>query len=168
MVSTRSSTKQISNATNNTNIPFVPTNQIITRSKNNTQFVELQPTTRAKRTKPTKPTHAVESTTTLTPEITDCEEDDSNSVVTEISTIGTSQYETNIDFDEAHYEWMLNKRRNANGTFVYICGYVKPNHKLCQKDCCDEIGIYSGCKKHYMWEEKQHKGVEDAVDINYF
>ena len=151
MVSTRSSTKQI-----------------ITRSNatNNTSFVELQPTKRTKRS--TKQTHIVESTTPTTPEITDCEEDDSNSVVSEISTIGTSQYETNIDFDEAHYEWMLNKRRNANGTFVYICGYVKPNHKLCQKDCCDEIGFYSGCKKHYMWEEKQHKGVEDAVDINYF
>ena len=167
MVSTRSSTKQISNVANNT--PFVPTKQIITRSKNNTQFVELQPTTRAKRskqTKPiqqTKPTYVVEST----PEITDCEEDDSNSVVTEISTIGTAQYEINIDFDEAHYEWMLNKRRNANGTFVYICGYVKPNHKLCQKDRCDKNGFDSGCKKHYMWEEKQHKGIKNE-DINYF
>lgn len=60
-------------------------------------------------------------------------------------------------FDDAHDEWMKNKRKLDNGCYVYICGYVYPNRKLCQRDCCDKIGLYSGCKKHYMWEEKIHK-----------
>ena len=60
-------------------------------------------------------------------------------------------------FDDAHDEWMKNKRKLGNGCYVYICGYVYPNRKLCQRDCCDKIGLYSGCKKHYMWEEKIHK-----------
>lgn len=60
-------------------------------------------------------------------------------------------------FDDAHDEWMKNKRKLDNGCYVYICGYVYANRKLCQRDCCDKIGLYSGCKKHYMWEEKIHK-----------
>ena len=62
-----------------------------------------------------------------------------------------------IDFDDARDEWATNKRRGPNGTYVYICGFRQKNHKLCQIACCDKIGLYSGCKRHFMWEEKQHK-----------
>lgn len=45
-----------------------------------------------------------------------------------------------IDFDEAHYEWMLNKKKRENGTFVYICGKPLCSGKLCQR--------INGCTLH--------------------
>jgi len=88
-------------------------------------------------------------------------ESDSASVMTTdsfLDIIVNREYEVAIDFDDAHDSWMANKKRTANGNYVYICGYTLSNHKLCQRACCDKIGIYSGCKTHYMWEEKIHKG----------
>lgn len=61
------------------------------------------------------------------------------------------------NFDDAHDEWMNNKRRGDNGTCYYICGKVMKNGKKCQRAQSDKIGIYSGCKMHFAWEEKEHK-----------
>ena len=142
MVSTRSSKKQM-----------------ITRSKTTgkTEFIELEQKQKQKRTQTKKPVD--DSDSDYTTEATDPDVD-SETVVSEDSFLDR-EYEVDIDFDDAHDSWMANKKRTANGAYVYICGYVKPNHKLCRIACCDKIGIYSGCKKHYMWEEKIHKGFEE-------
>ena len=66
-------------------------------------------------------------------------------------------YRDYFHFDDARDEWAANKRRGPNGNYIYICGFRQKNHKLCQIACCDKIGLYSGCKRHFMWEEKQHK-----------
>ena len=66
-------------------------------------------------------------------------------------------YDVDIDFDDAHDEWASNKKRGPNGTYVYICGRILKNGKKCQQTCIDKIGLYSGCKRHYMWEEKENK-----------
>lgn len=96
----------------------------------------------------------------------DSEDSDSDSVsilTTDsfIDSMKNREYEVAIDFDDAHDSWISNKKRTANGTYVYICGYTLSNHKLCKRACCDKIGLYSGCKTHYMWEEKIHKGLEE-------
>lgn len=59
-----------------------------------------------------------------------------------------------IDFDEAHEHWVENKKKTKYGTYVYKCGYMLKNNKKCQRTCHDNINMYSGCKTHYMWEEK--------------
>lgn len=61
------------------------------------------------------------------------------------------------NFDDAHDAWMDNKRRGDNGTYYYICGKVMKNGKKCQRAQYDKVGIYSGCKMHFAWEEKEHK-----------
>ena len=61
------------------------------------------------------------------------------------------------NFDDAHDAWMENKRRGDNGTCYYICGKVMKNGNKCQRAQSDKIGIYSGCKMHFKWEEKEHK-----------
>ena len=61
-----------------------------------------------------------------------------------------------IDFDDAHDEWMANKKRLANGHYVYLCGKTTGKGKKCRRGCHDMIGLYSGCKVHYMWEENEH------------
>lgn len=66
-------------------------------------------------------------------------------------------FDVNIDFDDAHDEWVSNKKRGPNGTYVYICGKILKSGKKCQQTCIDKIGLYSGCKRHYMWEEKENK-----------
>lgn len=86
--------------------------------------------------------------------------DSSSDYESEDSVIEMSDYEFNcseIDFDDAHDEWMANKKRGPNGTYVYICGKKMKNDKKCQHATCDKIGLYSGCRRHYMWEEKEHK-----------
>lgn len=127
MVSTRSNTKQM-----------------ITRSKANgiTTFSMLTTQIRTRKRK-------TDDSSTIT-------DTDTDSVLTSLSNV-TQQYVVDIDFDDAHYSWMSNKKRNSNGTFTYICGFVQKNNKLCQRDCSDRIGLYSGCKKHYKWEEKIKK-----------
>ena len=148
MVSTRSSKKQM-----------------ITRSKTTgkTEFIELEQKQKQKQkrkqTQTKKPVD--DSDSDYTTEATD-QDVDSETVVSEDSFLDR-EYEVDIDFDDAHDYWMANKKRTANGGYVYICGYVKPNHKLCRIACFDKIGIYSGCKKHYMWEEKIHKGFEELT-----
>lgn len=62
----------------------------------------------------------------------------------------------NIDFDDAHDEWIANKKRLANGNYVYLCGKVLNETRKCRRGCYDKIGLYSGCKSHFMWEENQH------------
>lgn len=172
MVSTRSSTKQMITRT---------------KSSGKTQFMELPQRKQRKRnvcvhadittTESSRSTVQSVEFTSSTQSSTCVETDDSEyiydsesfnsdesdlvSVLTTdsfLDNIENREYEVAIDFDDAHDSWMSNKKRNASGAYVYICGYVKPNHKLCRIACCDKIGIYSGCKKHYMWEEKIHKG----------
>jgi hypothetical protein len=41
-------------------------------------------------------------------------------------------YEVNIDFDESIREWRSNKKK-VGEQFVYICGEVLKNGKLCQR-----------------------------------
>ena len=155
------------------------TKQMITRSRvsNSTEFQELSPRKRTRRT-PLPPLVLKDPEDCTSPSLlaepeecttsADDHEEDTESICSEESEIesfsddectldSSSTYEEPIDFDDAHDAWMANKKRGPMGNFVYICGYVLPNHKLCQKDCCDKIGLYSGCKKHYMWEEKIHK-----------
>lgn len=62
-----------------------------------------------------------------------------------------------IDFDEASEAWKCNKRKGANGTYVYTCGKITQSGNPCKYPVHDKMGIYSGCKRHYMWEEKEHK-----------
>lgn len=72
------------------------------------------------------------------------------------------EYTNNIDFREAHEEWMANKRRLGNGTYVYLCRKSLKNGKLCNRKCKDTIGFYSGCNQHYQWEEKENKYIYDT------
>lgn len=59
-----------------------------------------------------------------------------------------------IDFDDAHDSWMENKRKGPNGTYYYICGKIQKNGKTCVNKQVDTLGLYSGCKRHFKWEEK--------------
>ena len=82
--------------------------------------------------------------------------------------VETTDIETNtvhIDFDDAHDCWMENKRRLGNGMYVYICGKLLKNGKKCQRAQCDNNGFNSGCRMHYMWEEKEHKHMYDDVAL---
>ena len=56
-----------------------------------------------------------------------------------------------IDFDEAHTEWIKNKKKIGNGTYVYICGKPLKNGVLCKN-----IDTKNGCSIHTFWE-KQNK-----------
>lgn len=70
---------------------------------------------------------------------------------------GPDLYSVSVDFDEARSEWMENKKRLANGNYVYLCGKVTNGGNKCRRGCSDGIGLYSGCAIHFMWEEKlQH------------
>ena len=60
-----------------------------------------------------------------------------------------------IDFDDAHDEWMANKKRLANGHYVYLCGKPTGSGKTCRRGCHDKLGLSSGCKIHFMWEENE-------------
>lgn len=55
----------------------------------------------------------------------------------------------NIDFDDAHNEWMANKKRLGNGTYAYYCGHKLKNGKTCKNFCIDKLGLTGGCAKHY-------------------
>jgi hypothetical protein len=68
-------------------------------------------------------------------------------------TISSSYVCTPIDFGDAHDEWMSNKKRLANGQYVYLCGKITGTGNKCKRGCHDLIGLYSGCKIHFMWEE---------------
>lgn len=68
-------------------------------------------------------------------------------------------YSVDIDFDGAHDAWMANKKRKANGDYAYLCGAPLKTGNPCKRYCCDKIGLYSGCRTHYSWEESAHKGV---------
>ena len=66
-------------------------------------------------------------------------------------------YDVDIDFDEAHNSWVENKIKGENGTYYYSCGKVMKNGKKCTHAQRDKSGLYSGCKRHYAWEEKENK-----------
>ena len=53
-----------------------------------------------------------------------------------------------ISFEEAHAEWMKNKKKRENGTFVYICGKPLKNGGVCQK-----IDKKNGCFSHLSWNK---------------
>jgi hypothetical protein len=59
-----------------------------------------------------------------------------------------------IDFDDAHNEWTSNKKKLPNGMYAYLCMKQMKNGKICKHVCCDKLGLYSGCKRHFSWEEK--------------
>lgn len=81
-----------------------------------------------------------------------------DSVIEPLQKTKSVSFADTIDFGDAHDEWMANKKRGPNGTYVYLCGYSSQiNKRPCRRACCDKIGLYSGCKTHYMWEEKQQK-----------
>ena len=44
-----------------------------------------------------------------------------------------SKKEVVIDFDEASRCWLQNKKRLANGTYVYICGTELKSGTYCQR-----------------------------------
>ena len=67
------------------------------------------------------------------------------------------EYWKDCDFDDAHEAWMENKRKGENGTYYYICGKIMKNGIKCVHAQCDLSGVYSGCKRHYAWEEKLNK-----------
>ena len=79
------------------------------------------------------------------------EEDDDNSTI-----CSEADLTVMIDFDDAHDEWTANKKRLANGNYVYLCGKITSSGNKCKRGCHDMIGLYSGCKIHYMWEETDH------------
>lgn len=81
-----------------------------------------------------------------------CSEESEISIESEISEV-----ESLVDFDDAREAWGANKRRGPNGTYQYLCMKIMGNGRPCPQVCCDKIGLYSGCKRHYMWEEKAHK-----------
>lgn len=83
------------------------------------------------------------------------EEDDDESVVTEYDDI--LRHQKPIDFDEAHDAWMANKKRTSHGCYVYLCGKILTTGKPCRNARCDSTGLYSGCKRHYAWEEADNK-----------
>ena len=85
-------------------------------------------------------------------------------------------FTVDIDFDGAHDAWMANKKRKANGDYAYLCGASLKGAPLnkgaslngaslnkgaplkkCKRYCCDKIGLYSGCRIHYSWEESANK-----------
>lgn len=83
------------------------------------------------------------------------EDDDGDSIIPdEIKDLPiANDLPVEIDFDDAHDEWMANKKRLANGHYVYLCGKTTVKGKKCRRGCHDMIGLFSGCKAHYMWEE---------------
>jgi hypothetical protein len=106
-------------------------------------------------------------------------DDDNQSVMTEIEDL--MEYETkfpspkreyvvDINFDEAHDEWVSNKKRmTMMDPWVYVCGKTLKNGKTCKLANIDKTGIYSGCKRHYAWEEKEQKHyIEDENDIRLY
>ena len=55
-------------------------------------------------------------------------------------------------------EWMKNKIKLEKGHYVITCGRPNPNSgRKCSCATHDGIGLYSGCAKHYMWEENLNK-----------
>lgn len=81
--------------------------------------------------------------------------DDNRSMITEVEDI--LRHENKIDFDEAHEAWIANKKKIANGCYIYLCGKPLKNGKTCRKPCYDDCGLYSGCQSHYAWEEMENK-----------
>ena len=95
-----------------------------------------------------------ESVDSIVPGYKICDEDNDGDTICSVETNPT-EYPVDIDFDDAHNEWMANKQINADGKYVYICGKMTNSGNKCRKSCCDLIGLYSGCKIHFMWEETE-------------
>ena len=54
-----------------------------------------------------------------------------------------------INFDDAHTEWIKNKKKRENGTYVYICGKPLKNGIVCKN-----IDKKNGCGIHICWNKK--------------
>jgi hypothetical protein len=161
---TRSSTKHIA------------TKRMATRSSSSSSSSSSSYKVRVKahREKKTRQVLKPDKSDDQTPLFIDNNEDDTESVLSLIPVRDTSKdpYDLEddtdpvlIDFDEAHDAWMANKKRLKNGNYVYLCG--KPNkvgNRKCRRGCADGIGLYSGCDRHFMWEEIENKGGGSPYD----
>lgn len=58
----------------------------------------------------------------------------------------TELYEVNIDFVEAHNEWLKNKFYLGGGYYIYVCAKRGINNNICISKCL-EGEIY--CKTHF-------------------
>ena len=78
-------------------------------------------------------------------------------------------YPMDIDFDDGAAAWRANKRRKGE-SFAYICGFVHPNGRRCNRDaargtaldlrnviCAGEIPL---CRQHLMLEENRLRKIE--------
>jgi hypothetical protein len=89
-------------------------------------------------------------------------EDDEMSLESALPESKTLDDDVKIGFEDASREWHLNKKM-SNGMYVYICGKVRPGTSLvCTKQCHDNIGLYSGCHQHFMWEERENKYIYES------
>ena len=59
----------------------------------------------------------------------------------------------NVDFNHSHNAWMENKIRLGNGMYAYKCGKPLRHGRKCSNKQICKLGLYSGCKIHYKWEE---------------
>lgn len=90
------------------------------------------------------------------------DDQDVEDVVVKNTTTNTTHptlFSVEIDFDDAHDAWMANKKRKANGDYAYLCSAPLKTGKTCKRYCSDKIGLYSGCRTHYSWEETAHKSL---------
>ena len=123
-----------------------------TRSKRSTRFIQLPYTKKHKNRRTNK---------CKIPDPKPEEPDDLVSVASSEDSVipqgvGEEELDVSIDFDDAHDEWSANKKRLANGNYVYLCGKETYGARKCRRGCCDKIGLYSGCISHFMWEEILH------------
>lgn len=70
----------------------------------------------------------------------------------------TQPYEVEIDFDEAHKEWMKNKIKQENGCYSYKCIHIIRGRTECGKQV---YGTTNYCKVH----EQVNKVIKDAKEI---
>jgi len=61
--------------------------------------------------------------------------------------------EVSVDFDEATREWVDNKKKLANGCYVYICNYPLSTGKPCKKRSVlnPTICSYEYCSQHQKY-----------------
>lgn len=77
------------------------------------------------------------------------EDKDNESVVTEIEDI--LRHQKHID------GWIKNKKRHTYGCHNHLCGKPLKSGEKCTNVQFDKSGCYSGCRIHYVWEEKEDK-----------
>jgi hypothetical protein len=71
-------------------------------------------------------------------------------------------------FDDASAEFKKNKRFNErNGLYQYICGKPLNNGKTCMNFQCCKLGLYSGCRRHYQWDDDILPFSQSNIDSDY-